>query len=82
MMFANESIYVLESSLSTLGLFQLGEIGGWGTALIFGILTSIGLLIKSVFVYYIHYWAPKDRPINALILVDNVRKSSHPDSYF
>ena len=75
-MFVNESIYVFESSLSTLGLLQLGETGGWGTALIFGILTSIGLLIKSAFVYYIHYWAPKDRPLNTLILVDNVRNSS------
>ena len=40
-MFANESIYILETSLSTLGVLQLGEVGGWGTTLIFGILTSI-----------------------------------------
>ena len=73
-MFANESIYILESSLSTLVVLQLGEVGGWGTALIFGIFTSIGLLIKGIFVYYIHFWAQKDRPINSMLWLDNVIK--------
>ena len=71
-MFANESIYILESSLSTLGVLQLGEVGGLGTALIFGILTSIGLIIKGIFAYYIHFWAQKDRPINSMLWLDNV----------
>ena len=62
------NVYILPS----IPVLQLGEIGRWGTAFTFGILTSVGLLIKGAFAYYIYFWAQKDRPLNTMLLLDNV----------
>ena len=37
-----------------------------------GLLTFAGWLIKFLFVYYVKYVAPKDRPVNRMIFYDQV----------
>ena len=71
-MFANESINICEATQSTVSLLELGKVEGFiiGTGL--AIVAGIGLAIKALFIWYIQYRAPKDRPINKLIWYDQV----------
>ena len=69
----NEAIQVLETSLSNIGVLHLGGVGGAGLATILGIVASSGLLIRGIFVYYFANYAPKNRPINKLMMLDQVR---------
>ena len=43
-----------------------------GIALALIIVAIIGFVIKGLFAYYIKYEAPKERPINTMILSDQV----------
>ena len=72
-MFVNESINICEATRSTISLLELGKIEGIVTGIGLAIIASIGLAIKALFVWYIQYRAPKDRPINTLIWYDQVR---------
>ena len=71
-MFVNESINICEATPSTISLLELGKIEGIVTGIGLAIIASIGLAIKALFVWYIQYRAPKDRPINTLIWYDQV----------
>ena len=74
-MFPNETICILESEYSGQEIQEVGTwmgIGTIGLAMIVGIIATIGLVIRGFFIYYIKYEAPGDRPINSLILSDQV----------
>ena len=71
-MIANYSIEVCDASQSTIGLLEIGKFEGIGMGIGLGIVAGIGLTIKALFVWYIQYRAPKDRPINTLIWHDQV----------
>ena len=67
-----ESIQVLHSSLSSVGILNIGTSLGVLSGLGLGVVASIGLGLKSLFVYYLKFAAPKDRPYNTLLLIDQV----------
>ena len=69
----NEAIQVLDTSLSNIGVLHLGGVEGAGLATILGIVASSGLMIRGIFVYYLANYAPKNRPINKLMMLDQVR---------
>ena len=71
-MFPNETICILESEYSGQEIQEVGTWMGIGLALIVGIIATIGLVVRGFFIYYIKYEAPGDRPINSLILSDQV----------
>ena len=71
-MFPNETICVLESEYSGQEIQEVGTGYGIGIATIIGIIAAIGLVIRGIFIYYIKYEAPGDRPINQMILSDQV----------
>ena len=71
-MFPNETICVLESEYSGQEVQEVGTGYGIGIATIIGIIAAIGLVIRGIFIYYIQYEAPGDRPINQMILSDQV----------
>ena len=71
-MFSNETICILESEYSGQEIQEVGTWMGIGLALIVGIIATIGLVVRGFFIYYIKYEAPGDRPINSLILSDQV----------
>ena len=71
-MFSNETICILDSEYSSQKIQEVGTLYGIVIASIVGILAMVGLVIRGIFIYYIKYEAPGDRPINALILSDQV----------
>ena len=71
-MFPNETLCILESEYSGQEIQDIGTWYGIGIALIIGIIATVGLVIRGLFIYYIKYEAPGDRPINTLILSDQV----------
>ena len=71
----NESICVVESQLSNVEILDIGKWGGGGIAFGLVILSALGLTVHGLFIYYLKYEAPKERPINTLMLHDQV---SHP----
>ena len=68
----NESIYVLNSHISEVFIFNIGWFGGVSIAIGLGIISAIGLSIRALFIHYIQYDAPKDRPFNTLLWLDQV----------
>ena len=71
-MFSNETICILDSEYSSQKIQEVGTLYGIVIASIVGILATVGLVIRGIFIYYIKYEALGDRPINALILSDQV----------
>ena len=69
----NETIFIVESQLSNEKIFEVGELQGGGIALVLGIVAGIGFIVRGLFIYFIKYEAPKERPINSLMLHDQVR---------
>ena len=76
-MFLNETICILDSDYSGQVVQDVGTWGGMGIALALLIVSFIGFVIKGFFVYYIKYEAPKERPINTMILSDQVSLTFH-----
>ena len=71
-MFSNETICILDSEYSSQKIQEVGTLYGIVIATIVGILATVGLVIRGIFIYYIKYEAPGNRPINALILSNQV----------
>ena len=78
----NEAIHILETTLSNLGVLHLGGVGGAGLATILGIVASSGLMIRGMFVYYLTNHAPKNRPVNKLMMWDQVRVNLQKDNFY
>ena len=72
-MIANETICTLESDYSGQEIQDVGTWNGLAIALMIGLIAAVGSIIRGIFIYYIKYEAPGDRPINTLILTDQVR---------
>ena len=68
----NHTVQVVESQPSDIALLNIGI---WeGTAIALGIIfiACIGLIVRGLFIYYLNYEAPGDRPINMMMLQNEV----------
>ena len=72
----NNTIYVLDSHVSEVSIFNIGSLSGIFIATSLGIVSAIGLCIRAFFIYYIQFDAPKDRPFNTLLWLDQVMMKS------
>ena len=71
-MFVNETICVVESDFSGQKVQAVGLWIGNGIALTLVIVAVLGFVIKGLFIYYIKYEAPKERPINTMVSIEQV----------
>ena len=71
-MFHNETICVVDSKPSNLEILKIGKWYGIGVATGISVIGFIGFVIRGLFIYFLKYEAPKDRPINTLIFNDQV----------
>lgn len=53
-------------------LFEATNIQSVGIALGLGIVAIVGIIVRCLFLYYIKYHAPKQRPLNRIIGIDQV----------
>ena len=53
-------------------LFEVTELQSVGIALGLGLVAMVGIIVRCLFLYYIKYHAPKQRPLNKLIAYDQV----------
>ena len=70
-----KEIQIIESQQSNVTILHLNSFISTALALVIGIISFIGISIKVLFMYYVKYKAPKDRPINKMIFFDQVRRS-------
>ena len=79
-MFVNGTICVVESDYSGQKVQDVGLWIGNGIALTLVIVAVLGFVIKGLFIYYIKYEAPKERPINTMVSIEQVSPFSfcHP----
>ena len=70
----DNTIVVNDTGLGrTVGLlFEAGNIGNLGVALGLGIVALACILGKCLFLYYIKFHAPKERPLNKLLALEQV----------
>ena len=71
----NETICIVESQPSKDKIFEVGELQGGEISLGLGIVAGIGFIVRGLFIYFLKYAAPKERPINSLMLHDQVRSN-------
>ena len=69
-------IEIIKSVKSVVNVLHLNQITALAYALGLGICFFIGLFNRGLFIYYVKYKAPNDRPINKMILYDQVRNNS------
>ena len=72
----NETISVVESKPLDVEVYNQGRLEGIGIASGIGLIAFIGFVARGLFIYYLKYEAPKDRPINSLMFYDQVRPQS------
>ena len=53
-------------------LLEEGKVEGISLAIVISIVALVGIIIRCLFIYYVKYAAPKERPINTLMLYDQV----------
>ena len=70
----NVSITIQEFSEFSDEVLDIGVYGGTAVTLVLGSISLTGLIIKGIFIYYINYAAPKERPINNMVFFDQVSK--------
>ena len=68
-----EDIQIIESKQSNVAILHLNSFISITLAIAIGIMSFIGISIKGLFMYYVQYKAPKDRPINRMIFFDQVK---------
>ena len=66
-----------EMEASNVKVLELSTLEGIGVALL---IASVGLIIRGMFMYYIKYKAPNDRPINKMIFHEQVSSSCFESS--
>ena len=64
---------IVESTMSHAGILHIGGLGAVSLAVMLGTMSSLALIIRGTFTYYLHNYAPKGRAINRLMFVDQVR---------
>ena len=67
------TLEIVESTLANAGILHIGGLGAVSLAVMLGTISSIALLIRGTFVYYLTNYAPKGRAINRLMFLDQVR---------
>ena len=67
-----KEIQIIESQQSNVTILHLDSVISFTLALAIGMISILGIFIKGLFIYYIKYKAPKDRPINRMIFFDQV----------
>ena len=72
MLLAEDEIHILKLYQSGLSMLHLSTFANVISAILVGIDSLMGIVIKGLFMYYVKYKAPKDRPINRMILFDQV----------
>lgn len=70
---SNETIWVVESKPSDVEILNQGRLEGIGIVFGIGLIAFIGFIVRGLFIYFLKYEAPKDRPINSLMFFDQVR---------
>ena len=68
----SESIEIIELGHSVGDILHFNNITSVIFAIVLGIFVLVGILIRGLFIYYIQCKAPNDRPINKMILCDQV----------
>ena len=71
-MLGNVTIGIVDMSVSKVEILDVGPLQGLAISIGLMLIVLVGLVIKGLFVYYIWYEAPKERPINTMILFDQV----------
>ena len=71
-MLGNDTIGIVDMSVSKVEILDVGPSQGLAISIGLILIVLVGLVIKGLFVYYIWYEAPKERPINTMILFDQV----------
>ena len=67
-----DEIKIYGFSQSVVHMLHLNSITAIASAILIGLVSLIGIIIKGFFMYYVRYKAPKDRPINRMIFFDQV----------
>ena len=68
-----DEIQIFESNKSVVSMLHFDSVTLIVVSTIMiGIDSFIGIFIKGLFIYYVQYEAPKNRPINRMILFDQV----------
>ena len=66
-------ICVLDVESSDVDVLDISDTQGVGLATGLAIVAFIGFIIRGLFIYYLTYEAPKERPINSLMYEEQVR---------
>ena len=72
MLSPEDEIQIIELDQSVVSMLHLGFITTVISAILIGVDSFVGIYIKGLIMYYVKYKAPKDRPINRMILLDQV----------
>ena len=67
-----KGIQIIESQQSYVTILHLDSFISIALVLAIGMISLVGIFIKGLFIYYIRFEAPKDRPINRMIFFDQV----------
>ena len=65
---------ILGSAYSGQEIQKVGTWNGFGIALVIGIIAIVRSIIRGIFIYFIKYEAPGKRPINSMMLSDQVNQ--------
>ena len=74
----NSTDYQLQEMEKSVQLLEEGKVEGISLAIGISIVALVGIIIRGLFIYYVKYAAPKERPINTLMLYDQVRNIHLP----
>ena len=71
-----DEIQIFESNISVVSMLHIESVAVIVViSILVGIGSFIGIFIKGLIIYYVQYEAPKNRPINRMILFDQVIKA-------
>ena len=68
----NSTDFQLQEMEKSAQLLEEGKVEGISLAIGISIVALMGIIIRGLFIYYVKYAAPKERPINTLMLYDQV----------
>ena len=68
----NSTDFQLQEMEKSIKLLENGNVKGISLAIVISIVALVGIIIRCLFIYYVKYAAPKERPINTLMLYDQV----------
>ena len=68
----NSTDFQLKQMMKSVQLLEEGNVKGISLAIGISIVALVGIIIRGLFIYYVKYAAPKERPINTLMLYDQV----------